>query len=95
MNFARIFIFLLLAMALVAVSGQQGCEEIPVKECLSNNNCVPAQCCHPTSCIAVDKAPSCKGIACTEECRNGTMDCGEGHCGCVDNKCQAIMTGKI
>ena len=63
-----------------------------VYECQSDEDCVPAQCCHPTSCISKDRAPDCSGIACTEECRGGTMDCGCGHCECVDGKCQVVWT---
>lgn len=59
-------------------------------KCYSNLDCVPAQCCHPTSCIAKQYAPTCEGIMCTMECREGTMDCGGGSCGCVDNKCVIV-----
>lgn len=61
--------------------------------CVDDSNCIPAQCCHPTSCINKNSAPNCQDVACTLECRGGTMDCGAGHCACVNNKCQAVFTG--
>jgi hypothetical protein len=60
--------------------------------CVDDSNCIPAQCCHPTSCINRDSAPNCEGVVCTLECRGGTMDCGYGYCACVDNRCQAVFT---
>lgn len=57
--------------------------------CTKDSQCVPAQCCHPTSCINVLYKPSCSKVACTMEC-SGPLDCGAGHCGCVKGKCQVI-----
>ncbi len=56
--------------------------------CQTDEDCVPAQCCHPDSCINKDYKPDCKDIACTLDCRPGTMDCGQGRCVCSDNTCQ-------
>jgi len=55
--------------------------------CRRDSDCIPEQCCHPSSCINKEVEPDCAGIACTEECRIGTMDCGCGKCGCMDNEC--------
>ena len=52
--------------------------------------CVPATCCHPTQCVPESQAPNCSDIFCTQECQPGTMDCGQGYCGVVDNKCAVI-----
>jgi hypothetical protein len=60
-------------------------------ECQSDNDCVKASCCHATSCVAKEKAPSCSGMMCTMECKSGTMDCGQGSCVCQNNKCAAKM----
>ncbi len=57
-------------------------------ECKEDKDCVPAQCCHPVSCINKRFAPNCKGIMCTMECRAGTMDCGYGRCVCNKNRCE-------
>jgi len=59
--------------------------------CVQNSDCVPAQCCHPTSCVHIDFAPDCTDVACTMECAPGTMDCGQGYCACVDGNCLAII----
>jgi len=56
-------------------------------ECKSDDQCVPAQCCHPTSCVPINQAPDCEGVACTTECREGTIDCDQGSCTCTDGKC--------
>jgi len=55
--------------------------------CKNDEDCMPAQCCHPTFCV--NKAVNCTGISCTEECRAGTMDCGCGSCMCKNNRCAA------
>lgn len=60
--------------------------------CQKDEDCVPAQCCHPDSCINIDYRPNCEGIFCTMECRPGTMDCGQGRCACIDNTCQVVWT---
>lgn len=56
--------------------------------CTSDSECVPAQCCHPTSCINYRYKMPCTE-ACTLEC-SGPLDCGAGHCGCVDGRCRVI-----
>lgn len=60
--------------------------------CNEDSDCVPEQCCHPTSCINEEFAPSCEGMFCTEECKLGTMDCGCGDCACVNGKCAVNWT---
>ena len=61
------------------------------KECSSDADCVPAQCCHAAACVPESQAPHCKGVFCTMECEPGTMDCGQGHCGCVNGRCLAVF----
>ncbi|MCK4491898.1 MAG: hypothetical protein KAU03_04690 [Candidatus Altiarchaeales archaeon] len=61
-------------------------------ECSVDADCVRAQCCHPTSCVAIKDAPDCSGIGCTTVCAPGSMDCGQGHCVCVDGRCQVKWT---
>lgn len=58
------------------------------KECVNDEECVPATCCHPSECVSISKAPNCENIGCTDDCRSGTMDCGCGHCVCINNQCQ-------
>jgi hypothetical protein len=55
------------------------------RSCIADSDCVPEQCCHPTSCIT----RAFKGV-CTELCTNvcsGPIDCGAGHCGCINGTC--------
>lgn len=62
-----------------------------LKECNVDSDCVPASCCHPTSCVAKENAPMCEGRLCTMECRPGTLDCGQGSCKCINNKCGSVL----
>lgn len=62
-----------------------------ISECRTNRDCVPAECCHAKSCLPASKAPSCKGIMCTMECQENTMDCGKGYCTCTEGKCEAAI----
>ncbi len=61
------------------------------KGCLTSNDCVPATCCHATSCIPRNQAPDCTDVFCTEVCEPGTMDCGQGHCECIEGSCKVVM----
>ena len=56
--------------------------------CTTDSECVAAQCCHPTGCINYRYKLPCTE-ACTLEC-SGPLDCGAGHCGCVNGRCQVI-----
>lgn len=57
--------------------------------CQTDSDCVPAQCCHPTSVINSKYAPNCKGTICTAVC-TGPLDCGAGHPECVNERCIII-----
>jgi len=57
--------------------------------CNSDEECIPAQCCHPTSCTNIRNKPNCSDIFCTQVCE-GPIDCGAGSCKCVNNKCQVV-----
>src|SRR3989344_4188182 len=56
--------------------------------CNSDLDCVPAGCCHPNSCVNVDYAPSCSGIICSLVCQPESLDCGQGSCNCISNRCR-------
>jgi len=62
---------------------------VPVAECTRYTDCVPAECCHPSSCVKESARPSCAGIYCTMVC-SGPLDCGAGSCGCVNGKCSVV-----
>jgi hypothetical protein len=68
-----------------------GPEEAGGTACQTDADCVPAECCHPASCVLASAAPNCSDTMCTEECRGGTMDCGQGHCACQSGTCAAVM----
>ena len=55
--------------------------------CENDDDCVPAQCCHPTFCVNDLGELNCTAVACTMDCQAGTMDCGQGSCVCKENRC--------
>ena len=61
------------------------------KQCVSDADCVPAQCCHSTDTVNKDFAPDCSKTFCTMECAPGTLDCGQGEVKCVKKQCKAIL----
>jgi hypothetical protein len=56
--------------------------------CTGESDCVPAQCCHPTSCINKVAERACNEM-CTMSCQ-GPLDCGAGSCGCVKGTCSVV-----
>jgi hypothetical protein len=58
--------------------------------CAVDADCVPAGCCHPSSCVPVAQKAECSGTMCTMECQPGTLDCG-GRCACEAGSCKAIL----
>ena len=62
----------------------------PGTACVSDSDCVPAECCHPTSCINRAEKHVCT-LLCTDVCM-GPIDCGAGHCGCDQGTC-AVRSG--
>jgi len=63
---------------------------IPVdnQTCTTDADCVPAQCCHPTSCVNQASITVCN-LMCTQNCQ-GPLDCGAGSCGCRNGRCSVI-----
>ena len=66
-------------------------KNISITECRADSDCVADACCHAKNCVASINAPICKGILCTQECEPGTLDCGQGSCKCVSNKCEVAL----
>ncbi len=56
-------------------------------ECILDSDCVSASCCHATSCVPKAEAPDCSTVFCTQECVQGTLDCGQAECKCVRGEC--------
>lgn len=61
-------------------------------ECLTDNDCVPFECCHPSTCVSINNKHDCSNIFCTQECKPDTLDCNQGYCGCVNRKCKAVVS---
>src|SRR5674476_1256794 len=61
--------------------------------CTTVDDCVPAQCCHPTSCVNQESIHVCNFL-CTASCE-GPLDCGAGSCGCVNGRCSVIPAAPI
>lgn len=57
-------------------------------QCTADADCVPAQCCHPTSCVNKVAQKPCNEM-CTMNCQ-GPLDCGAGSCGCVQGQCSVV-----
>jgi len=59
--------------------------------CNTDADCVPQECCHPTTCGAPSTKPDCSATMCTLECKSGTLDC-FGGCACGEDKlCAATI----
>ncbi|MDO8563950.1 MAG: hypothetical protein Q7R87_02990 [Nanoarchaeota archaeon] len=59
--------------------------------CQSDSDCVPKEACHPKTCINKEFAQDSSGSICTAVCEPGTLDCGQGSCSCLNNKCNAVF----
>lgn len=60
------------------------------QQCSVDADCVPAGCCHPSTCVPVSEKPNCTDVMCTMNCQPGTLDCG-GRCACEAGSCKAIL----
>jgi len=64
------------------------------QQCETDADCVKASCCHATACVPVAQKPDCERVMCTMSC-TGPMDCGKGHCACIDGMCTVKTAEKI
>ena len=80
------WIFVLLVLGLLSLVSCKN-DNVAVKECSTDADCVPTGCCHPDACVPAGQAPDCRDIYCTMECQSGTLDCGAGKCICNEGKC--------
>ncbi len=64
---------------------------VPVdnQTCTIAADCVPAQCCHPTTCVNKQESIHVCNLLCTASCE-GPLDCGAGRCGCTNGKCSVV-----
>ncbi|MDO8873517.1 MAG: hypothetical protein Q7V05_12440 [Methanoregula sp.] len=63
---------------------------VDAQTCTTDADCVPAQCCHPASCVRQSAKPVCTDVICTMSCE-GPLDCGAGTCGCTNSRCSVIQ----
>lgn len=61
------------------------------KYCETNEDCMPASCCHPNDAVNKANALNCQGIMCTQECRPGTIDCNQGEVICKGKQCGVLL----
>lgn len=58
--------------------------------CNVDADCVPADCCHPKTCVAVATAPRCEAIGCAQNVVQGTIGHGA-RCACLRGRCGAMV----
>ncbi len=83
-----IAIFIILVY-LIAKNKESESEKNLNSECTTDKDCIPATCCHPESCVTIEKVPDCDRVICSMVC-SGPLDCGAGSCGCVDGRCTVM-----
>ena len=59
--------------------------------CFQDDECVPAEACHPKTCILKEKSSDSSGMICTAVCEPGSLDCGQGSCQCINKRCEAVI----
>ena len=92
---AVLVIILVICLALLVIWYPFKYDVVDRYHCKSNLECVAEQCCHPNSCIHRNFGPDCKNVFCSTECAPNTLDCGQGSCQCINNKCQAIIQNTL
>ena len=63
------------------------------QSCMTDDECVPAQCCHPTSCTNKANKGVCN-LMCTMSCE-GPIDCGAGELWVCEREMQCRSLGNI
>ncbi|MEI7857772.1 MAG: hypothetical protein WCH85_09745 [Methanomicrobiales archaeon] len=63
---------------------------VDAQTCTTDADCVPAECCHPDSCVSKAAKPVCNDIMCSMNC-DGPLDCGAGSCGCTNGRCSVVQ----
>jgi hypothetical protein len=57
--------------------------------CTTDADCIPVQCCHPSSCVSKAAISRVCNVMCTMSCE-GPLDCGAGSCGCTNGRCSVV-----
>jgi len=88
-------IFAIIGIVVIGLLILSSADQLINHSCNWDKECVPAQCCHPTSCVPAQEAPDCSDTICTLNCEPGTMDCGQGYCECHLGKCKAVVDNPL
>jgi hypothetical protein len=92
-NILILLALILVVMTILLITSLNKYNEVPSPSntaCVYDSDCVPAQCCHPDSCINKDYKSVCN-LMCTAIC-SGPLDCSAGSCGCVKGECSVISS---
>ncbi|HLD40124.1 MAG TPA: hypothetical protein VJB13_03210 [Candidatus Nanoarchaeia archaeon] len=82
----KVMMLLVLITSIFLIS----CTTAPkAEQCSVDADCIPAQCCHPTSAVNKAEAPDCSAVLCSMSCE-GPLDCGAGEIKCVSNRCTIV-----
>ncbi|MEI8331826.1 MAG: hypothetical protein WCF90_09325 [Methanomicrobiales archaeon] len=61
--------------------------QVDAQICKTDADCIPAPCCHPSSCVR--ETPRVCNAICTQSCE-GPLDCGAGSCRCTNGRCSVV-----
>jgi len=84
-----IIVLLIVLGILIYFIVKNNTQENKNSECSVDSDCVVATCCHPDSCVSLEKKPDCKEILCSMDL-SGPLEDGTGHCGCEKGKCSVV-----
>lgn len=73
------------------LSEKEEIEDNAIFYCESDLDCSPKEACHPKTCVNKEFAQDSSGSICTAVCEPGSLDCGQGYCSCINNKCGAVF----
>ena len=76
---------------LIIRNGGEEISDVKADSCTTDDDCAPANTCHPESCVLKSSINENERQICTQECKPGTLDCGQGYCSCVNRKCEAVI----
>ncbi len=63
----------------------------PSVACQIDSDCLPKEACHPKTCVNEKFAENKEGKICSAVCEPGSLDCGQGFCSCINNKCNVVF----
>jgi hypothetical protein len=59
--------------------------------CIQDSDCVAKEACHPKNCVNKAHVENEKIFICSAVCEPGSLDCDQGYCSCLNNKCNAVF----